>query len=334
MIVQQQAADAVILAGRGDQMRLLLIKRKFPPFQNSWAFPGGFIEKGEQPLSAARREVLEECHLDLRSVEALPLKVRQKEGRDPRAHVASYPFLFLLDEMQEVRAADDAVEAVWVPLIEVDTLAFDHGAILCEALSYFWQGMPSYHLKDTQLLPIIFSKKSLPVEENIFYGGTFNPWHAGHLECVRQVSQIVGQGIMIIPDSNPLKSLDTHVCYWQRYHSLATRFADSEHAVYPGFLGREIANPTGRWMSRLAKKSSFIMGDDNFFILDRWIEVDSFLQSLTTLYIVPRDFTVDEIKQQVELWKRQYPQLTFVVLAEHCYQHLNSTALRSAKCDL
>ena len=33
---------------------------------------------------------------------------------------------------------DDALEAEWVPLREVEALAFDHGAILCEALGHFW----------------------------------------------------------------------------------------------------------------------------------------------------------------------------------------------------
>ena len=46
------AADAAVR--RGDS--ILLIKRKFPPMQGAWALPGGFVERGENPINAAVRE--------------------------------------------------------------------------------------------------------------------------------------------------------------------------------------------------------------------------------------------------------------------------------------
>jgi 8-oxo-dGTP diphosphatase len=46
--------------------RVLLVKRRYPPMQGAWAIPGGFLEAGETPESAACREVLEETGLHVR----------------------------------------------------------------------------------------------------------------------------------------------------------------------------------------------------------------------------------------------------------------------------
>ncbi len=58
MLIQniKLAADAIVFAGRGDDMQLLLIKRKNPPYQGMWAIPGGFVEDDEELETAAIRE--------------------------------------------------------------------------------------------------------------------------------------------------------------------------------------------------------------------------------------------------------------------------------------
>ena len=62
------AADSAVR--RGDEV--LLIQRKFPPMQGAWAFPGGFVERGEDPQMAALRELEEETGVsrDLVRIEA------------------------------------------------------------------------------------------------------------------------------------------------------------------------------------------------------------------------------------------------------------------------
>jgi ADP-ribose pyrophosphatase YjhB (NUDIX family) len=49
-----------------DAGRVLLVKRRYEPMQGTWAIPGGFLEIGETPRAAARREVREETGLDVR----------------------------------------------------------------------------------------------------------------------------------------------------------------------------------------------------------------------------------------------------------------------------
>jgi 8-oxo-dGTP diphosphatase len=54
-------AGAIITDGHG---RVLLLKHRFRP-GSGWGLPGGFIEKGEQPEDALRRELREEIGLEV-----------------------------------------------------------------------------------------------------------------------------------------------------------------------------------------------------------------------------------------------------------------------------
>ena len=58
-------AGAVI---RDNEGRVLLLKHRFRP-GTGWGMPGGFVEKGEQPEAALRRELREEVGLEIEKVE-------------------------------------------------------------------------------------------------------------------------------------------------------------------------------------------------------------------------------------------------------------------------
>jgi 8-oxo-dGTP diphosphatase len=60
-------AGAVITDDRG---RVLLLKHRFRP-GSGWGIPGGYIDKGEQPEDALRRELREEAGLELEKVAVL-----------------------------------------------------------------------------------------------------------------------------------------------------------------------------------------------------------------------------------------------------------------------
>ena len=53
----------VIKKNRQCQYDLLVIQRKKEPFAGSWALPGGFVDYGEDPEDAVRRELMEETRL-------------------------------------------------------------------------------------------------------------------------------------------------------------------------------------------------------------------------------------------------------------------------------
>lgn len=76
------AVDCVVF---DERERVLLIRRKNPPFQGQYALPGGFIDYGETVEHAAARELHEETNLI--SIELTLVGVYSDPDRDPRRHV-------------------------------------------------------------------------------------------------------------------------------------------------------------------------------------------------------------------------------------------------------
>ncbi len=122
-------ADVVALAGKKEEeISLLLIKRKKPPFLDTWALPGGFAEMDEDIEDTAIRELEEET--GLKGIEVHQIGAFGKVGRDPRHRTVTVAFLSCLDRKAIVEANDDASDAQWFPLNDLPTLAFDHADIV------------------------------------------------------------------------------------------------------------------------------------------------------------------------------------------------------------
>jgi len=113
--------------------RLLLVRRGHPPFQGSWALPGGFCDWGETTEEACAREAKEETGLTVKVGELLG--VYSRPGRDPRGQTVS-----LVYACRPVRGkalgGDDAAEARWFTPRELRAVefAFDHGEVVREHL--------------------------------------------------------------------------------------------------------------------------------------------------------------------------------------------------------
>ncbi len=122
------AADGLVRDGAG---RVLLIRRKNPPFQGSWALPGGFVDVGEDPRDACVREMKEETGLTV-EVERLG-GFYGRPDRDPRGHTCSAVYICRLIS-GEAAGGDDAAEARWFEpaLLRDLRLAFDHRDVLIE----------------------------------------------------------------------------------------------------------------------------------------------------------------------------------------------------------
>lgn len=127
------ATDAVLV--NGDQV--LLIQRGQPPFEGTWALPGGFVEVGETTEAACLRELAEETGCQGRLVGLIG--VYSDPERDPRGHVVSVPYLATPTEPAACRdpsAGDDAAKARWFDLDAPPELAFDHAEILADARAH------------------------------------------------------------------------------------------------------------------------------------------------------------------------------------------------------
>lgn len=119
--------DCVVFDAEG---RVLLIRRKFPPFQGSFALPGGFVEVGETVEAACRRELKEETALEVGELKLIGVYSDPK--RDPRGHTCAVAYLGS-GARGTARAGDDAAAAEWVADWRAESLAFDHAAIIADA---------------------------------------------------------------------------------------------------------------------------------------------------------------------------------------------------------
>jgi 8-oxo-dGTP diphosphatase len=123
--------DVVVLTG-APARSVLLVERAHPPFAGEWALPGGFVEAGEPIADAAPRELAEETGLDAGPLRLLG--VYDTPGRDPRGWTISIAYLARVETEVAVSAADDARDARWFQTETLPRLAFDHAAIIRDAL--------------------------------------------------------------------------------------------------------------------------------------------------------------------------------------------------------
>lgn len=109
------AVGVVITDGAG---RVVLVKRGKEPQRGRWTVPGGSVEPGESLQEAAAREALEEAGLQVRiGRELWDLLSPTADGRMFEIH----DFVATVAG-GELRAGDDADDARWVHVDELDDL--------------------------------------------------------------------------------------------------------------------------------------------------------------------------------------------------------------------
>lgn len=103
------------------QGRVLLVQRTNPPQEGRWAFPGGFLDAGEDPQEAAVRECLEETGLQVRVTELLGAIGR------PQTPIGAHLVLTYRAEVTggTLQARDDAGQAAFFAPQALPELAFE-----------------------------------------------------------------------------------------------------------------------------------------------------------------------------------------------------------------
>ena len=109
---------------------LLLVERGRPPAVGQWSVPGGRLEWGEAMEVAVVREVREETGLETVCGEF----VGWVERSSADTHFVILDFMARpVSEshgLPELEAADDAADAAWVPLDELEKLPLVEGLIV------------------------------------------------------------------------------------------------------------------------------------------------------------------------------------------------------------
>ena len=115
----------IVLKGQ----RALLIRRANDPGRGQWSVPGGVVELGETLQEAARREVCEECDVDV--IVGSNIDLYDLVERDDRGRIRFHYILihFIADYQRgQPQAGSDALEVAWASEQEV------HGLIMPERL--------------------------------------------------------------------------------------------------------------------------------------------------------------------------------------------------------
>lgn len=129
------AVDAIVFGySKQDGVSVLLIQRKYEPFKNSWAIPGGFVLEDESLEEAVTRELMEETGISVNYLEQLYTFGEPK--RDPRQRIIAVAYFGLVkaSQYQELKASTDAENAKWFSIKKLPALAFDHKQILQVAI--------------------------------------------------------------------------------------------------------------------------------------------------------------------------------------------------------
>jgi 8-oxo-dGTP diphosphatase len=174
------AADVAVFAFRDGAMNVLLVRRRYEPYESYWALPGGLLAPDETLEEAAERELREETNVTDTYMEQLA--TFSELDRDPRGRVISCCYLALVDGGRvRLRPGSDAREAVWRPLEPLlretekgTVLAFDHDRILAYArqrLAYKLE----YQNVAWSLLPETFTLSELRRVYEAGIGRAFEP---------------------------------------------------------------------------------------------------------------------------------------------------------------
>ncbi|MEM6723693.1 MAG: NUDIX domain-containing protein [Bacteroidota bacterium] len=164
--------DCVIFGLDEFDLKMLLIKRNRPPFEKSWALPGGFVNEEEDLHAAALRELKEETGVKDLFIEQL--FTFGTPGRDPRGHVITVAYYALVNLTEHpVKPSTDASEAVWFEINDLPQLAFDHQEIVSLAIARL-KAKVRYQPIGFQLLPERFTLFQLRRLYESILGGQIN----------------------------------------------------------------------------------------------------------------------------------------------------------------
>ena len=153
------SVDCVVFGLDEESLKVLLIRRGAPPFEGSWALPGGFVAMDETLEEAARRELAEETGVKLAFLEQL--YTFGAPDRDPRERVVTVAYFALVKLLDHsVRAATDASDAAWFGVDDLPKVAFDHADILEVGLTRL-RNKVRYEPLGFELLPRKFTLSQL-----------------------------------------------------------------------------------------------------------------------------------------------------------------------------
>jgi 8-oxo-dGTP diphosphatase len=166
-----QAVDCVIFGFERDELKLLVIRRRFQPARGQWSLMGGFLHRDENLEEGARR-VLEEL-TGLYNVYLEQLHTYSRVHRDPGERVISTAYYALIGIQDSDLQRTHAHNAHWVNIGNMPPLIFDHGAMVEAALDELRRKC-RYFPVGFELLPAKFTMTRLQKLYEAIFGQRFD----------------------------------------------------------------------------------------------------------------------------------------------------------------
>lgn len=119
-------ADLVI----EDNGEIFLVQRRFNPYKECWAFPGGFLDADKETAKqTAKRETKEETGLDIEVNDLILFHESSDPTKNERGHIVSL-FYATTKYKGTPRPSYESLDIKKFPLDNLPKMAFDHEEIL------------------------------------------------------------------------------------------------------------------------------------------------------------------------------------------------------------
>lgn len=108
-----------------DEGRLLVVRRAKEPAKGTLDLPGGFVDMGETVEEGMIREIKEETGLDITNIQYLFSSPNVYVYSGMGVHTLDMDYLARVHgSVPVIKAADDAAEALWIPIAQVNPAEF------------------------------------------------------------------------------------------------------------------------------------------------------------------------------------------------------------------
>ena len=117
------SATAAFIVNDRDEM--LVVRRAKEPAKGTLDLPGGFVDMGETVEEGMIREIKEETGLDVTNIQYLFSSPNVYVYSGMGVHTLDMDYLARVHgSVPAIKAADDAAEALWIPIAQVNPAEF------------------------------------------------------------------------------------------------------------------------------------------------------------------------------------------------------------------
>ncbi len=127
----QNISTCIIFRKINDKIEVLLVKRGSKPNVGSWCIPGGHLEKNENSLDAAIREIKEETNINLNKNN---LFLIDKISSDK---LNNYIYAIIQTKYNNEKSGSDADDAKWYDVSDLPDLIWNNNLYIDKALKHF-----------------------------------------------------------------------------------------------------------------------------------------------------------------------------------------------------